>query len=139
MIDLALLWVCIGLFLVRVIGQIEVLLISPAWLPPMSAWYSGLLPYYLLLPCQIVLLMLMCLMAINAASARSMLRRWSVLLTFCWCFSIVYFAGMVTRLAVVLAHYGSQFYLHGAIPVAFHWVLALFLFVWARRARVTPT
>jgi len=28
--------------------------------------------------------------------------------------------------------YGGDFYLHGAIPVAFHWVLALFILVWTR-------
>jgi len=39
------LWACVGLFFLRVIGQIEALLLSPSWLPPMQAWYSGLLPY----------------------------------------------------------------------------------------------
>ena len=47
------LWICIALFFVRVLGQIEVLLLAPDWLPPMAAWYSGLLPYPILLPAQI--------------------------------------------------------------------------------------
>ena len=46
-------------FAARVLGQFEVLLISPDWLPGMEAWYSGLLPYYLLLPAQIAILMVM--------------------------------------------------------------------------------
>src|SRR5262249_27438927 len=54
-----LLWSCILLFAARVIGQFEALVASPAWLPDMDAWYSGLLPYYLLLPVQIALLMIM--------------------------------------------------------------------------------
>ena len=53
------LWICVGLFLLRVLGQLEVVLIAPAWLPPMEQWYSGLLPYPLLLPAQILILMLM--------------------------------------------------------------------------------
>jgi hypothetical protein len=54
------LWACIGWFFLRVIGQVEVLLLAPPWLPPIAA---------------------------------------------------------------------------GGIPVAFHWVLALFLLVLSRPAR----
>jgi hypothetical protein len=39
----AVLWICIGLFFARVVGQLEVFLLAPPWLPPMQAWYSGLL------------------------------------------------------------------------------------------------
>ncbi len=60
-----LLWSCIALFAARVIGQFEVMLLAPAWLPPMDAWYSGLMPYYLLLPAQVVLLMIMTVVAWN--------------------------------------------------------------------------
>jgi hypothetical protein len=58
-----LLWSCIALFAARVIGQFEALVASPGWLPGMDAWYSGLLPYYLLLPVQIALLMIMAVVA----------------------------------------------------------------------------
>ena len=60
-----LLWSCIALFAARVIGQFEALVAQPAWLPDMDAWYSGLLPYHLLLPLQIALLMLMSVVAWN--------------------------------------------------------------------------
>ena len=53
------------MFAARVIGQFEALLVAPAWLPDMDAWYSGLLPYYLLLPAQIAILMLMAVVAWN--------------------------------------------------------------------------
>ena len=36
------------------------------------------------------------------------------------------------RLILIVRLYGKNYYLHGAIPVAFHWVLALFVLVWAR-------
>jgi len=60
-----LLWSCTALFAARVIGQFEALVAAPAWLPDMDAWYSGLLPYYLLLPVQILLLMSMTVVAWN--------------------------------------------------------------------------
>jgi hypothetical protein len=130
-VGVALLWGCVGLFLARVIGQIEVLLVAPAWLPAMSAWYSGLMPYHLLLPCQILILMLMSVMAFGS-SRGPLSRRWSALVRLCRLFACVYFVAMVVRLALVVWRFGAQFLVHGAIPVAFHWILALFLFAWAR-------
>ena len=38
------LWLCLALFALRVVGQIEVVLLSPAWLPPFTAWEFGLIP-----------------------------------------------------------------------------------------------
>jgi hypothetical protein len=128
------LWMCIGLFFARVVGQLEVLLLAPDWLPPMHAWYSGLLPYPVLLPVQIALLMLMSVVAFQTRAipqvegprhrAAKLLRPMAG----------VYFAIMALRLGSVIRLYGSDYYLHGAIPVAFHWVLALYLLVWTRLA-----
>lgn len=129
------LWVCIALFFLRVIGQIEVLLVAPAWLPEMSAWYSGLLPYPVLLPSQIGLLMLMCALVIRRSTLGSQpvgsrignaARIWRAL-------AIFYFAVMAVRLVWCIYTYGGDFYLHGAIPIAFHWVLALFALGCTRR------
>jgi hypothetical protein len=119
------LWTCIGLFLLRVLGQLEVVLIAPDWLPPMEQWYSGLLPYPLLLPAQILILMLMTGLVVNEihrahpAPARDWLR----------VVSLIYFAAMVVRLIVQFARGADDVIAAGGIPVAFHWVLALFLFV----------
>jgi hypothetical protein len=119
------LWACIGLFLGRVLGQIEVVLIAPAWLPPMEGWYSGLLPYPLLLPAQILILMLMTGLTVNemrrphGAAGREWLR----------VVSLIYFAAMVVRLIVQFLRGADTVIAAGGIPVAFHWVLALFLLV----------
>lgn len=126
-----LLWSCIVLFAARVIGQIEVLLLAPAWLPEMDAWYSGLLPYPLLLPLQILLLMIMSVVAWNrrvrtGRFARAHPRTARGLRVF----ALVYFAAMAARLAIQ----GMEH----AIPIAFHWVLALFVLVSARAAPDTP-
>jgi hypothetical protein len=129
----AVMWACVALFFARVVGQIEVLLVSPSWLPEMPAWYSGLLPYPLLLPIQIALLMLMCVLALRSGvsernAGRRAARRGKMLRTL----ALLYFAIMLARLILVLHLYGAGYYLHGAIPIAFHWVLALFVLVWAR-------
>ena len=131
----ALLWSCIALFAARVLGQVEVLLVSPEWLPGMEAWYSGLLPYYLLLPVQIAILMVMSVVAWNrrirsGAFARANPRGAQALRILAG----LYFVVMAVRLGVNVVANGAEFWTHGAIPVAFHWVLALFLMVAGRRA-----
>ena len=54
-----LLWALLTLFVLRVAGQAMVAFWGAPWLPPMERWYSGLLPYPLLLPAQIVIIVLM--------------------------------------------------------------------------------
>lgn len=126
---IVMLWTCIGLFLLRVLGQVEVVLIAPAWLPPMEGWYSGLLPYPLLLPAQILILMLMTGLAVNemrkphAAPGRKWLR----------IVALIYFTVMVVRLIVQFLRGADDIIAAGGIPVAFHWVLALFLLGLAAR------
>lgn len=119
------LWTCIGLFLLRVLGQLEVVLVAPAWLPPMEQWYSGLLPYPLLLPAQILILMLMTGLTVNE------MRRSPPVASRDWLrvVSLIYFAAMLLRLIVQFLRGADDLIAAGGIPVAFHWVLALFLLV----------
>lgn len=128
----ALLWTTTALFLLRVVGQIEVWLLAPAWLPPMQAWYSGLLPYPLLLPAQILLLMLMAVLAYQRTVAPAHVARNRRGLGMLRGLALAYFAVMAVRLVWTLVMHGGEFYLHGGIPIAFHWVLALFVLVYAR-------
>lgn len=128
------LWICILLFFARVVGQIEVLLLAPPWLPEMSAWYSGLLPYPLLLPLQIALLMLMCVLVVRAPERDSETPALQARTVSVWrALALIYFAVMAIRLVYCIYRYGGDYYLHGAIPIAFHWVLALFALLCARR------
>jgi hypothetical protein len=128
-----LLWSCVLLFAARVIGQLETALLEPDWLPDMDAWYSGLLPYPLLLPLQIGILMLMAVVAWNPRVRRGHFARayprGALALRL---FAGVYFAVMALRLAANLVDNGGEFWREGAIPVAFHWVLALFILVSGR-------
>jgi hypothetical protein len=131
-VSTAVLWACIGLFFARVVGQIEVLLVAPRWLPAMQAWYSGILPYPLLLPVQIGLLMLMGVLAIGTRVPRQRTCSAERTATILRTLAVLYVVGMAVRLSLVVHFYGTDYYLHGAIPVAFHWVLALFVLVWTR-------
>jgi hypothetical protein len=130
---ICLLWACVVLFLLRVLGQLEALLIAPAWLPPMEDWYSGYVPYFVLLPAQIILLMVMAVLAAgetrHPASAPKPWRRWVRGL------AIVYFLAMVARLVVQYARGAPDIISAGGIPVAFHWVLALFMYTFGRPAK----
>jgi hypothetical protein len=126
---------CVALFAARVIGQLETLLVAPRWLPDMDAWYSGLLPYPVLLPAQIAILMLMTAVAWNrrvrsGAFARANPRSAGALRIF----AALYFTVMAVRLGVNVVDNGADFWREGAIPVAFHWVLALFILVSGRRS-----
>jgi hypothetical protein len=127
----AILCICTLLFLVRVLGQVEVLLLEPDWLPPMYDWYSGLIPYPILLPLQIVLLMIMSAVVMREIQAgyrtSDNWQRWVRGI------AIVYFAVMLLRLIVQVIRGADGVIEAGGVPVAFHWVLALFLLVLARR------
>lgn len=98
----------------------------------MQAWYSGILPYPLLLPIQIGLLMLMGVLAIRTRAPRQRTARADRTATILRTLAMLYVAGMTARLILIVHFYGKHYYLHGAIPVAFHWVLALFVLVWTR-------
>ena len=115
----ALLTILLALFIARVVGQILVVLKQPGWLPPMEAWYSGLMPYRYLLPAQIAIIALMVVMirqvAIGAPSNRS-------LAIGIFVFATIYAAAMVVRFFVRR---------RPMIPILFHWVLAAFLFTYA--------
>jgi hypothetical protein len=132
-----LLWSCVVLFAARVIGQIETLLVAPDWLPDMDAWYSGLLPYPLLLPAQIAILMLMAVVAWNRrVRSGSFARAHPRVARALRMFAGIYFAVMAFRLAANVNANGADFWREGAIPVAFHWVLALFVLVSGRASAV---
>jgi len=129
----ALLWSCVSLFAARVIGQLEALLVAPSWLPDMDAWYSGLMPYHFLLPAQIALLMFMAVVASSrrvrsGGFARANPRLAGALRIL----ACVYFVVMAVRLGVNVNVNEWDYWREGAIPVAFHWVLALFVLVSAR-------
>ena len=117
-------------FLLRVVGQIVVAFFRVDFLPPMPEWYSGLIPYPLLLPIQLVILAIQTRISwdIWRGSGLFATRRPRVGTFICW-FSYVYFLAMVLRYVLTMYLYPERRWLAGTIPIFFHWVLAAYLFV----------
>lgn len=127
-----LLVVCLIAFIARVLGQLVVLLYAPSWLPPMKDWYSGLVPYPVLLPTQIAIAALMTWMIRNPPAPRAA-RAITI-------FAIIYAAAMFIRFILLRTqHPDLQWWEGGMIPIFFHWVLAAFLFGYARTAARVKT
>jgi hypothetical protein len=123
-----------GLFFLRVLGQALVAFMGVTFLPAMPEWYSGLLPYPLLLPVQLVILAIQGKVSLDLARGRGFFvvrrpgpgRGLQV-------FAAVYFVAMVLRYALTMAWYPERRWLGtGTIPVVFHWVLAAYLFALGR-------
>lgn len=114
-----LLWTLLALFVLRVAGQALVAFLGVSFLPPMEAWYSGLMPYPYLLPSQVLLVALMAKICVDFTRARGYFyeaKRW--LATGWLWFGTVYLAAMVARAIFLWDH---------PIPIVFHWVLAAFV------------
>jgi hypothetical protein len=118
-----------GLFVLRVVGQVLVAFLNVQVLPPMDRWYSGLLPYQVLLPIQLVMIATMTKIVADVsrghgyfASPKKVLGwplRW---------FSYVYAFAMALRYAVTMVREPERRWLTGTIPIWFHFVLAIFLY-----------
>jgi hypothetical protein len=117
-----------------VAGQALVAFAGVTFLPPMSEWYSGLLPYPLLLPAQVAILGAQAKISLDFARGRGGLvtarpRLGRVLVPG----AVLYFAAMLARYVLTMAWYPERRWLGtGTIPVVFHWVLAAYLFVLGR-------
>ncbi len=124
------LWLCLALFVMRVVGQIEVRLLAPPWLPRFSAWESGLIPYPLLLPLQVMLVAWMAAIASGhrrgsgpfwVASPRVKKRLRAL--------AILYASAMLVRLVVTASRPPHSLIDRGLIPILAHWDLAVFLWL----------
>jgi hypothetical protein len=132
------LWALTGLFFLRVIGQVLVAFFVVPVLPPMAEWYSGLLPYPVLLPVQLAMLVVM--PKINWDISRGVglfaRPRPKVGRLLAWV-SVLYAAAMVLRYVLTMVLHPERRWLHGTIPIVFHWVLAGYLWTLGRyHARV---
>lgn len=113
------LWFLFGLFVLRVAGQLLVALFEVPFLPPMPAWYSGLMPYRYLLPSQLVLIVLMAKLCLDFTRRRGFFyepQRW--LGTPVLVFGCLYLVAMIARAVLLWDR---------PIPIVFHWVLAAFV------------
>jgi hypothetical protein len=124
-------------FFLRVLGQLLVAFFQVSFLPPMAEWYSGLLPYPVLLPVQIVILVVQAKISWDIWRDRGFFAirrpRTGRFLTI---FSCVYFLAMVVRYGLTMYLYPEGRWFSGTIPIFFHWVLAAYLFVLGRYQRL---
>jgi hypothetical protein len=122
------LWLGTALFLLRVLGQLYVALYRPPFLPPMQAWYSGLLPYPLLLPSQILFLMFMAIVATDFTERSGQFYVTSPTTGRALTVSgSIYFGSMLVRYLIRMARHPEARWLGGTIPILLHCVLASFV------------
>jgi hypothetical protein len=130
---IALLWTLLALFVLRVSGQALVAFFGVPWLPPMERWYSGLVPYGLLLPAQLAIIALMAKVCADFTRRRGFFVRPRRFFAVHWLwFGWIYLVFMLLRYPVQM-----QLRPDGpVIPIFFHWVLAAFVIavgLWHRR------
>lgn len=131
-------WTMLGLFAMRVLGQALVAFFRVRFLPVMPEWYSGLLPYPILLPVQCAIIVLFTSICIDITRANGTFAYASeqigIFLT--W-FSAIYASSMLARYAITMAIHPDRRWLGtGTIPIFFHLVLASYLFTFSRYHKV---
>ena len=125
-----LLWLLQGLFLLRILGQVQVAFRGLTWLPPMSEWFSGLIPYPELLTSQILILMFMTLVSYDNARREGLFyvqspRKQKVLARL----SAIYFLMMLSRYIIQMLLVPESRWFGGTIPIIFHFVLAGYIYL----------
>ena len=121
------LWLCTGLLVARVVGQLVVALFRPRWQPPMEQWQSGLLPYPALLVGQLIVLTLMAWISVDFSRRAGFWvepRPRLGLAALGW--SSLYFGAMIARYIIRMVRRPDQRWLGGTIPIIFHSVVAAF-------------
>ncbi len=122
------LWLLLGLFCLRVGGQLVVVLVPVSFLPPMEEWYSGLVPYGPLLVAQILIILLYGKVCLDFTRGRGYFvvpqRRLGIGLL---AFGSLYLAAMILRYVIRMSLYPDERWMGGSIPIFFHWILASFL------------
>jgi len=124
------LWSLLFLFFLRVLGQLLVAAFDVGFLPPMKEWYSGLLPYPILFPVQVVIIVLLAKVSTDFTRRRGffVVPRRSMARFLIW-FGSFYFGGMVVRYVVTMALHPERRWFGGTIPIIFHCVLATVILV----------
>ena len=117
-------------FFLRVLGQAIVAVSQASFLPPMEEWYSGLMPYPVLLPIQVVILVAQAMIFRDIWKGTGFFAQHRPVMGrgLRW-FSYVYFAAMVLRYILTMTFYPERRWFSGTIPIFIHWVLAAYLFV----------
>lgn len=120
------------LFVLRVSGQALVAMLDIPFLPPMHEWYSGVIPYAVLLPIQLLMIAVMAKIMwdfargvgtfVQPRAGAGPVLKW---------FSYLYAGAMGLRYVLTMALYPERRWLGGTIPIGFHLALAAFVYTLA--------
>ena len=127
------------LFAARVVGQLLVAVFGIGFLPPMDAWYSGLIPYPALLPSQIAILAIqleICRELWVGAGAVSVSRP-PLGRALAWV-SLLYAVTIVLRVGTASVNVPTASRFGDPISIVFHCVLAAYLWILSRHLRGLP-
>jgi len=121
--------VLLALFALRVIAQPLSLAVSSPLLPPFASWYSGVVPYPLLLVAQVAILALLAAGIRGTYGGGPVWSRRAAL----WlgAFGAVYFVSMALRLVLGATILRAHPWFGRTIPAFFHLVLASYVLVYA--------
>ncbi len=120
------------LFVMRVLGQVLVVFFGVGFLPAMEHWYSGLLPYPILLPIQVVMIIVMVKLIrdVSRGSGFFSISKRGIGFFLKW-FSYVYFLSMAARYVYTMTRHPELRWFGHTIPIWFHMVLAAFLYTYS--------
>jgi len=121
------LWFLLGLFCLRVLGQLLVAIFQVPFLPPMEEWHSEVLSYPVLVGFQVIIIVILVRISLNFTKRRVIPRRTLGLRLLG--IGSLYFTVMVVRYTIRMSLYPDERWFGGSMPIFFHWVLATFLLV----------
>lgn len=127
------------LFAARVVGQLSALLFEPEFLPAFEHWDSGLLPYPVLVLAQGLILACQAQILRNVRLAGRFAAPTARLIPAIRRFALTYVGVMLLRYPLTMALVPEMRWGGGAIPIAFHMVLACFLLCWCARPDARKT
>jgi hypothetical protein len=117
----------LGLFCLRVLAQLVQWRFDIGFLPPFEAWQSGVLPYWLLVCAQVLIVLVLGRIVLRVASGTmAPSPQKSLYWTVPGC---VYLAVMLVRLALGTTWLNGHSWFDKPLPTVFHIVLASFLLV----------
>jgi len=134
------LWTLLFLFILRVVGQLIVNFGWQGFLPPMTEWYSGMIPYPWLVLSQILIILLYAKVCSDFTrgqgyfvTPKARLGKGLII------FGALYLGAMVIRYAIRMSLQPEERWFGGSIPIIFHWVLSAFILLvgtyhWSHRA-----
>ncbi len=122
------LWLCAGLFAIRVIAQAMSLIFPSKFLPPFELWHGGVLPYPTLLTTQLLILFWLVWTArkISVYGLYPRQRLGMIVIIF----ASLYFVIILLRLILGLTILSDHRWFASYLPSFFHLVLASYLFLY---------